>query len=671
MAIRRSQVDAIEQLLAKIPHPALVLETTNLQRIAWKLFSDGLNVFPQVFASKRGYPWQRLQYTKLNRTFIYLLFAGRCNLAVMMGKTSGNLFVIDCETKKAFSKMRSKLRKAGIPVYASRSGGRRGGGHFYLRSKDGEVANAKAKPGQEFEIRGNRCYVLAPPSTHPDGKYYSWEHDPGVATIPEVSLDQLDWLDLKLAVDNRKTTRLHPASYLSSNTIQFLHHGAPEGDRNNQLFKAACDMHGNRWDIGIATEQLLQAALACGLPENEARATIESAFSKTRTPSRQFSAQSASLPPRHDRAIAWAMQQKWPGRAGQTDREVFLACCHRATKANDNGVFRASSREIAGLARINKETASVSLRRLVKKGHIQRCGSDRSSGANLYRLPEKVFKVFEAKKRGNPDTTYLPVVGLDSVRLTPENDAPEYRALGKTAYHLYWVMMGCSKPERAKKLAALSNLSVGQVYRATKKLRRFNLAEKVLGKEGGYRAIPATRQQLDERVSIPAKTLGKGAHRVRVHEEDRFWHALEPMVDVRERDDYPALKTASSALLNLLARYDARDPILMALLAYFEGKLDEYIDSLEDEPEEMCDVFLESTVSSESDTDKDDNESTGEGTDMGLIDKVEAVSEEPAKVPDQWICDECGQTKLSFGDPEPPTTCDYCQKEVTWSPIYR
>ena len=87
------------------------------------LYLLGLNVLPVPYGKKGGWPWRMMQYTRLNPEDIYPLFGGECNLAVMTGRTSSNLFVIDCETKTTFASHEKQLRKAGIPIWAVRSGG--------------------------------------------------------------------------------------------------------------------------------------------------------------------------------------------------------------------------------------------------------------------------------------------------------------------------------------------------------------------------------------------------------------------------------------------------------------------------------------------------------------------------------------------------------------------
>lgn len=85
-------------------------------------------------------------------------------------------------------------------------------------------------------------------------------------------------------------------SPISRGTAEFLEHGAPPGERNHGLFAAACDLVGCGWDEVKARESLLIAAAKCGLPTEEAEATITSAFSKPRTPSNGHTPPPSGLP---------------------------------------------------------------------------------------------------------------------------------------------------------------------------------------------------------------------------------------------------------------------------------------------------------------------------------------------------------------------------------------
>src|SRR5690606_18635258 len=148
---------------------------SDLQRQAYALYDIGLNVLPQPIARKGGLPWKRLQYSRLNRDDanygLRNLFAGECNLAVMCGATSGNLFVIYCESNDSFLYHLQQMRDNDIPIWAVQTAR---GGHIYLRAKNGEVHNIETGILCDTEIKGRGGYLLAPPSIHPSGMVYPW-----------------------------------------------------------------------------------------------------------------------------------------------------------------------------------------------------------------------------------------------------------------------------------------------------------------------------------------------------------------------------------------------------------------------------------------------------------------------------------------------------------------
>lgn len=69
-------------------------------------------------------------------------------------------------------------------------------------------------------------------------------------------------------------------------TRDFLAFGAPEGERNQRAYMAACELQGNGYAEPEAMEMVRTAAVRCGLPEDEAIAAVKSAFKKPHGPSR-------------------------------------------------------------------------------------------------------------------------------------------------------------------------------------------------------------------------------------------------------------------------------------------------------------------------------------------------------------------------------------------------
>ena len=72
-----------------------------------------------------------------------------------------------------------------------------------------------------------------------------------------------------------------PSPGLPRRTLQYLEHGAPKGQRNAELFDAACQFRDAGHSADVTETRLLARALADGLQEGEAATTIRSAFTRT------------------------------------------------------------------------------------------------------------------------------------------------------------------------------------------------------------------------------------------------------------------------------------------------------------------------------------------------------------------------------------------------------
>lgn len=110
-----------------------------------------------------------------------------------------------------------------------------------------------------------------------------------VRPIPAADLAQTiaEWLPDAPEDGNahRETSpRTKAEARLSWKTRQFIEHGADSGTRNERLFTAACDLAGNGYNEREAGEMLLSAAVESGLARREVERTIQSAYSKERSP---------------------------------------------------------------------------------------------------------------------------------------------------------------------------------------------------------------------------------------------------------------------------------------------------------------------------------------------------------------------------------------------------
>lgn len=488
-----------------------------VQETALYLYNLGLNVFPQPHGKKAGLPWKQLQYTRLHPTDslagIQALTAGKCNLAVMCGSTSRNLFVIDCESILALNTQIGYLRERGIPLWIVKTAR---GGHIYLHCAEGEVASIESTTLVDTEIRGARGYVLAAGSVHPTGVIYEWLTREG-DTPPMVSIKTINWLKdrqgrlIKLKLTNAKGRKFTAYSPLSRTTQDYLANGdlLGQGSRNNRLFTAACDMLGNSINTREIERQLIPIAERSGLPGYEAHATLRSAFSRERQPARpqlQPSKKHTSEVWKH--ALAFAETQIWDGRTGTSDKLVFLALVERAkTASNDNGIFRASTREISILARNSLTTVQKSLKRLREANYIFYAGTDKTSQASLWRFSNIVLKAGELKCSTSPATP--PWISHSDLLLNSP-DAMERGALGYTGLCVYRAMVEAGQAFMPAALATYMRIPVHRVNYVLKKLSSYGLIQR---EKRGWRALAVSNAELDERVARPTGKLGKGAAR--------------------------------------------------------------------------------------------------------------------------------------------------------------
>lgn len=508
------------------PHTEGYQHLSPVQQAVLQLYDAGMNVFPQPFGHKSGYPWKRLQYTRLHRenpaNGLLDLFRHSSNAAIMCGFTSGNLFVIDCETQDTFLAHLYAMKARNIPIWAVQTAR---GGHIYLRSSEGEVHNVIPGELPDAEVRGQNGYVLAPPSLHPSGKLYKWIIREG-ETPPVVHPDQIDWLKTRAGMRVRLTYdpprqperetiprwtfyEVSSSSNLSGTTRDYLDTGhlIPPGSRNNRLFSAACDFAGNDYSYHEAEYMLLPPALGSGLSEREIQRTLKSAYSQNRQPARPENHQPA---PAHWRyALYFASRHQWTGRTRTTDRSVFLALVERARAgSNEQNCFRASVRELAQLARMGTGTVQKALKRLSNPADeraalLVRRGNDRMSGASLWQFSDDVLtqgKELAARLKKNDLPTHLAGYAASLFNA----DACERGTVGRSSMYLYRYMVEHLHPMMPAALSEAARLTVNQVNYALNRLKENGLVRR---EADGWVAIPMSDKQLDAHVNAAPRGI--------------------------------------------------------------------------------------------------------------------------------------------------------------------
>lgn len=201
----------------------------------------GLSVLPIGEDKKPVYKWKHLQDRQPTFDEILSWPKDGFNIAVITGRISGGLVIVDCESREDAEWFWKTQGQSPSVVETKR------GFHFYFRS-DCEVRNAQ-KCFNRYDVRGEGGYALAPPSMHSNG-IYSWRHP--LVPIANLPAFQPAWREEKHthSFDDRKIN--DGAAYIAK--IEAIE--GEGGDHNT--YRAALALRDSGLSEGEALYVLLQ-----------------------------------------------------------------------------------------------------------------------------------------------------------------------------------------------------------------------------------------------------------------------------------------------------------------------------------------------------------------------------------------------------------------------------
>jgi len=559
---------------------AAALGLTETQAAALYLHRAGLNVFPLPYAQKtpwRGYQYKQFRYARPRESDIEIMFGGEpCNIAVQTGRVSGNLLVIDAESHPRFGEVMAAVSRAGVPLWAVST---HRGGHVYLRCADGEVQNIG--PGAsdtmpDVEVHGHSRYVLGPESRHPEGTIYTLERRE-CDEPPTVTLDQLramfPGLPFKLASRTRSTSRRQD---LNERTVRLIQGRIPVGERNNQLYTSARELLARGWDEDAARHQLVTGAVRCGYDERGAEATFRSAVKGHYRDQREHTStrKTATADPAAlwHLAAQWAEGETWKGRAGSTDRAVFLALCERLrlehpdATAGQRVSWRASVRELSELTGHTIATVSAALKRLQDRKAVRL--AHRSQAGYRYTFGDAVRLSVSAAGDGAADTdsnagecitrTLYTDASNSVLIIHSTHPAFDRIALGVNAAGVLSVLLGAGDPLMPTAISRAAGLTVWKVRTALERLERWHLAERV--DAGWIASVDADQlvERLDD-VAIESGALEAVRARREKHQDDRADRLRDIVLRARGMHPRPVGRDVSAALQVLASRLNTRN----------------------------------------------------------------------------------------------------------------
>jgi putative DNA primase/helicase len=249
----------------------------------------------------------------------------RANIGIVTGRKSG-IWVLDVDSYNGGEARLAgyENRHGDLPATRVHHTGS-GGVHYFFSHPGFEVRNSAASVlGAGLDVRGERGFVVAPPSVSAKGAYeLNEEQDTDPVAAPEWLIELLrgydrDQLGSSIAgappANAGSANRRYAEAALSRVTEEMR--DAEPGERNDALNKCAFSLGtlggAGLLDEQVAFEALRDAALYAGLSQGEIRPTFMSGWRKGMENPRQVNWQ--------------AMQGEWPARSrtefGLADRMV-------------------------------------------------------------------------------------------------------------------------------------------------------------------------------------------------------------------------------------------------------------------------------------------------------------------------------------------------------------
>ena len=187
----------------------------------------GLNLVPLKFRDKVPVvKWDEFQRRLITEEEIRKYWNGEIkhNIGIVCGAISGNLAVIDFDTREAFYKFFGENNNSIYTVKAGR------GVHVYFRTKR-PVKTLKILNGEgreEIILKGEGSYVVAPPSVHPSGAQYEI-----LNKIPIPQRDEEDFREFFRELAEKKGYKVRGQREVI--VIEEILKGVNEGHRDNSL----------------------------------------------------------------------------------------------------------------------------------------------------------------------------------------------------------------------------------------------------------------------------------------------------------------------------------------------------------------------------------------------------------------------------------------------------
>ena len=204
-----------------------------------------------------------------------------------VGLATGELLVVDVDGEAGAASLQ-RLEREHRPLPATLEAATGRGRHLYFTAPSEPLGNSAGRLGDGLDVRGNGGHIVAPPSLHADGNRYRWRTRRRPAALPAWVAELLTAPPARAArtvppppADAGDRRRRYFTAALRAERAEVA--SARPGTRNDTLNRAAFRLAQlaveGAGTLDELEHHLLDAALAAGLSESEAQATIASGLS--------------------------------------------------------------------------------------------------------------------------------------------------------------------------------------------------------------------------------------------------------------------------------------------------------------------------------------------------------------------------------------------------------
>ncbi len=389
-----------------------------------------------------------------------LLFNERVEIAVLGGKPSERLAIIDCDNMPTAERMLAALDRPNTWLVKTYRGM-----HIYTRTP---VA-VRSTRGDGFDLQAQAKYCLAPGSRHPKGVTYEFIQKPErIVELP--SLDAIPGLALLPAATRPNDLPRHAWRLLTDATAwhEYTSRSEAECSAILSLINNGCDyarvliIFSQHAHPDTHFQNLIRDRGVRHAEEWLRRVyndTVEFAHTH-HSPELQMIL--------HGRQ--WVEQQTWQGQAGAYNRAVLLGHLAIAERAG-RLTYQASVRDLAEQAGVSIKAVSKANQRLVKLSLIELVKAAYGTLAAMWRLG-----VFGWTKGNTPSS---PSVG-ECVLLSKReigHDVFRWAGFGKGAGQVWAKLERAEQPLTVQQIAEQTGRSAKTVYRILARFQGLGMVE--------------------------------------------------------------------------------------------------------------------------------------------------------------------------------------------------